>query len=80
MDHEKFIDGDMTTAFIAEEYPEGFEGVTLGEDALQRVAAATAAMYRVAEIRRTRISGRMDNHTRHVGVIGSSRFRANRFR
>ncbi len=68
MDHQKFIDGDMTTAFIEEEYPEGFEGVTLSDDALRRVAAATAAMHRVAEIRRTRISGRMDNHTRHVGA------------
>ena len=26
MDHPKFISGDMTTAFIAEEYPDGFEG------------------------------------------------------
>ncbi|MCH2095044.1 MAG: acetyl/propionyl/methylcrotonyl-CoA carboxylase subunit alpha [Rhodobacteraceae bacterium] len=68
MDHPKFISGDMTTAFIAEEYPEGFEGVTLGETDLRRVAAACSAMHRVAEIRRTRVSGRMDNHERRVGV------------
>ncbi|MFZ7090123.1 acetyl-CoA carboxylase biotin carboxylase subunit [Primorskyibacter sp. 2E233] len=67
MDHPKFVSGDMTTAFIAEEYPDGFEGVTLGEDELRRVAAAAAAMNRVAEIRRARISGRIDNHERHVG-------------
>jgi propionyl-CoA carboxylase alpha chain len=67
MDHKKFIDGAMTTAFIEEEYPDGFEGVALSGDTLRRLAAATAAMNRVAEIRRTRISGRMDNHTRHVG-------------
>ncbi len=67
MDHPKFISGDMTTAFIEEEYPEGFEGVELPEDQLKRVAAAAAAMYRVAEIRRTRVSGRMDNHERRVG-------------
>jgi propionyl-CoA carboxylase alpha chain len=67
MDHKKFIDGDMTTAFIAEEYPDGFEGVELAEPALKRIAAACAAMNRVAEIRRTRVSGRMDNHERHVG-------------
>jgi propionyl-CoA carboxylase alpha chain len=67
MDHPKFVSGDMTTAFIAEEYPDGFEGVTLPADALRRVAAAAAAMNRVAEIRRSRISGRMDNHERHVG-------------
>jgi propionyl-CoA carboxylase alpha chain len=58
----------MTTAFIAEEYPEGFEGVDLPEEALKRIAAACAAMHRVAEIRRTRVSGRMDNHERRVGT------------
>ena len=66
-DHPKFTSGNMTTAFIEEEYPEGFEGATLDEADCQRVAAAAAAMHRVAEIRRTRISGRMDNHERHVG-------------
>lgn len=67
MDHERFTSGNMTTAFIAEEYPEGFEGVELGDADLRRIAAATAAMNRVAEIRRARISGRLDNHERHVG-------------
>ncbi len=68
MDHPKFVSGDMTTAFIAEEYPDGFEGVELPEAELRRIAAATAAMHRVAEIRRTRVSGRMDNHERKVGA------------
>ncbi|MCV2880617.1 acetyl/propionyl/methylcrotonyl-CoA carboxylase subunit alpha [Actibacterium sp. XHP0104] len=67
MDHPIFIAGDMTTAFIEEQYPDGFEGVTLPAAALRKVAAAAAAMYRVAEIRRTRVSGRMDNHERKVG-------------
>jgi len=67
MDHPKFVSGDMTTAFIAEEYPEGFEGVELTEAELRRIAASCAAMHRVAEIRRTRLSGRMDNHERKVG-------------
>src|SRR6056297_2746856 len=68
MDHPKFVSGEMTTAFIAEEYPDGFDGVTLSGDDLRRVAASCAAMHRVAEIRRTRVSGRMDNHERHVGA------------
>ncbi len=68
MDHPRFVDGAMTTAFIAEEWPDGFQGVTLPSGALRRVAAATAAMHRVAEIRRARISGRMDNHERKVGT------------
>jgi propionyl-CoA carboxylase alpha chain len=68
MDHPRFVSGEITTAFIAEEYPEGFQGVTLAEPMLRRVAAAAAAMHRVAEIRRARISGRMDNHERRVGT------------
>ena len=67
MDHPRFASGNITTAFIAEEYPEGFQGVSLEDAMLRRVVAATAAMNRVAEIRRTKISGTMDNHERRVG-------------
>jgi propionyl-CoA carboxylase alpha chain len=68
MDHPRFVDGNITTAFIAEEFPDGFKGATLPNAMLRRVAAAVCAMNRVAEIRRTRISGRMDNHERRVGT------------
>jgi propionyl-CoA carboxylase alpha chain len=67
MDHPRFVSGSITTAFIAEEYPDGFQGAVLDDATLRRVAAALAAMNRVAEIRRTRISGTMDNHERKVG-------------
>ncbi len=67
MDHARFVSGNITTAFIAEEYPEGFQGVSLDAEMLKRVAAATAAMNRVAEIRRTKISGTLGNHERRVG-------------
>ncbi|MCK8465242.1 acetyl/propionyl/methylcrotonyl-CoA carboxylase subunit alpha [Aliiroseovarius sp. S1339] len=67
MDHPIFIKGEMTTAFIEEQYPDGFEGVELPKKNLKRIAASAAAMFRVAEIRRARVSGRMDNHERKVG-------------
>ena len=67
MDHERFVSGNITTAFIAEEYPDGFNGVDLSDDKIIDLAACAAAMNRVAEIRRTKISGRMDNHVRRVG-------------
>ena len=67
MDHPRFVSGNITTAFIAEEYPEGFQGAVLHGHDIRRIAAAAAAMNRVAEIRRTRISGTMDNHQRRVG-------------
>lgn len=67
MDHPRFASGQITTAFIAEEYPEGFQGTELDAETVARVAASLAAMNRVAEIRRTRITGTMDNHERRVG-------------
>jgi len=66
MDHPKFCVGNITTAFIEEEYPDGFVGVDLPIETLKTVAACAAAMYRLGEIRRTRVSGRMDNHERRV--------------
>ena len=66
MDHPKFCSGNITTAFIEEEYPDGFQGVELPHETLKTLAACAAAMYRLGEIRRTRVSGRMDNHTRRV--------------
>ena len=50
MDHPRFVSGNITTAFIAEEYPEGFQGAVLDDAMLRRVAASAAAMNRVAEI------------------------------
>ena len=67
MDHPRFVSGQITTGFIAEEFPDGFHGVRLLPEDQARVAAAAAAMYRVAEIRRARISGRLGNHERKVG-------------
>ena len=68
MDHPVFVAGEMTTAFIDEAFPEGFAGATLAPETLRDLAAAAAAMHRVSEIRRARISGRMDNHERRVGT------------
>ena len=31
-DHPRFIRGDITTAFIPEEYPDGYSGATMGDD------------------------------------------------
>ncbi len=50
------------------ETDEGHEAFLTPSAELRRIAAATAAMHRVGEIRRTRVSGRMDNHERKVGT------------
>jgi propionyl-CoA carboxylase alpha chain len=68
MDHPRFESGDITTAFIAEEYPDGFAGVVPDADVLQRLAAVAAHMKMRKEDRASRISGAMANHTRRVAT------------
>ena len=58
-DHPKFISGNMTTAFIEEEYPDGFEGVTLDDETEQRIAAGAAVMMAIRHNRASQISGQM---------------------
>jgi propionyl-CoA carboxylase alpha subunit len=79
MDHSKFISGDMTTAFIAEEFPDGFDGVTPNHATLRRLAAVAAHMKMLKEERAAKISGAMANHSRRVApewvvFVGKERF------
>jgi propionyl-CoA carboxylase alpha chain len=66
MDHPRFISGDISTAFIEEEYPDGFKGVTPDAGTLRRLAAAAAHMKTVREARDAQISGAMRNHARKL--------------
>lgn len=52
MGHDRFRSGNITTAFIAEEYPEGFKGVELTEGELNSIASGAAAMMLVEAERR----------------------------
>ncbi|MEO1601594.1 MAG: biotin/lipoyl-containing protein, partial [Pseudomonadota bacterium] len=58
-DHERFTSGAITTAFIAEEYPDGFHGASLPEDTIARIAKICAFMQYVRDYRALQISGRM---------------------
>jgi propionyl-CoA carboxylase alpha subunit len=60
MDHPRFRSGKITTAFIAEEYPDGFSGATLDAGSLRLVAATAAMAGWIADRRASFISGRMD--------------------
>ncbi len=66
MDHERFISGNITTAFIEEEYPDGFNGVELDEDTLHRLAALAAHMKQISAERDASISGALPNHERRI--------------
>ncbi|WP_417773900.1 acetyl-CoA carboxylase biotin carboxylase subunit [Stappia sp.] len=67
MQHPRFRSGAITTAFIAEEYPDGFQGVELPAPDMERLVALAAACNHLSETRATQISGAMDNHRRVVG-------------
>jgi len=68
MRQERFRAGRLTTAYIAEEFPDGFTGVA-PDDHSARMLAAIAALinYRVQD-RAAHISGTIDNHRRSVGA------------
>ncbi|RWI48944.1 MAG: acetyl/propionyl/methylcrotonyl-CoA carboxylase subunit alpha [Mesorhizobium sp.] len=67
MAQPRFRDGRLTTAYIAEEFPEGFHGVE-PDDAQARLLAAVAAFINARIVRRSaRISGALANHARSVG-------------
>ena len=64
MDHPRFVAGEITTAFIAEEWPEGFAGAEPPEAAMQDLAAFAIALHASYERRSARTSGALANHER----------------
>jgi propionyl-CoA carboxylase alpha chain len=67
MGHERFRSGRITTAFIAEEFPEGFSGVRPDTSAVQKLAAIAALINHVVQERAVQISGTIGNHRRVLG-------------
>jgi len=64
--HPRFKAGDMTTNFIAEEYPDGFHPQdTPPEDPMVQVCVA-AAVHRAYQNRAAKISGQQEGHERRV--------------
>lgn len=60
MQHPRFRSGELTTGFIAEEYPDGFEGA-FADEALQRqLAALFAGAEFTQQVRARRISGQLN--------------------
>ncbi len=66
MDSPRFVEGRLSTAFIAEEFAGGFTGATLAEAVVRRLAALAAHLRMCSEERAARISGTMANHARRV--------------
>ncbi len=57
MAHKRFQSGDITTNFIAEEYPQGFEGGELSPEVALNLQAVAAYMHEVEATRARMIDG-----------------------
>lgn len=66
MRQKRFQEGRLTTAYIAEEFPDGFNGVTPTPEEARAFAAIAAFINRKLQERATMISGTLDNHRRIV--------------
>ncbi len=66
--HPRFVAGDFTTGFLAEEFPQGFRpSAFTPEDPLLLAAAAAYARRRYID-RAVRITGQLKGHGRRVGT------------
>ena len=65
-DHDRFERGDINTAFIADEYPDGFQGAPVNAGHARKVGAVCALMHDILEHRAADISGSLPNHERHI--------------
>ncbi|GJM01596.1 MAG: acetyl/propionyl-CoA carboxylase subuit alpha [Rhodomicrobium sp.] len=59
MQHERWISGNLSTSFIADEYPDGFEPQEPGEKELRILSAVAAAIDFQGNMRRRSISDQM---------------------
>ncbi|WP_417457521.1 acetyl-CoA carboxylase biotin carboxylase subunit [Kordiimonas sp.] len=59
MAHPRFQKGDMTTGFIAEEYPDGFEGGALSDEVREAMIVAASFINAVEVSRATQIDGQI---------------------
>ncbi len=59
MQHPRFRSGELTTGFIAEEYPDGFAGAAVSEDFANVLAAVCAGLEFSHQARARGVSGQM---------------------
>jgi propionyl-CoA carboxylase alpha chain len=59
MQHPRFRSGDITTDFIAEEYPEGFTGAPADSELLGDLALVAAKVQAITDERATQVSGQL---------------------
>jgi propionyl-CoA carboxylase alpha chain len=67
MGHVRFRSGNITTAFIEEEYPDGFAGVDHPKEDIKKIAAVASVLNMISKLRGTRISGVLANRKHKIG-------------
>ena len=60
MQHDRFRSGELTTGFIAEEYPDGFQGAPASDELLRALAAIGGVMATADADRARRIDQQLD--------------------
>jgi propionyl-CoA carboxylase alpha chain len=60
MQHPRFLAGELTTGFIAEEWPDGFHGAAASEETLRAIAAIAAGIECTSRARAARTSGKLN--------------------
>ena len=73
MRQDRFREGRLTTAYIAEEFPDGFAGVDPDAADAKRLAAVAAVVNLRIQQRASQISGSLTNHPRTVSEDWSVR-------
>ncbi|HMM64152.1 MAG TPA: acetyl/propionyl/methylcrotonyl-CoA carboxylase subunit alpha [Mesorhizobium sp.] len=68
MGQQRFREGRLTTAYIAEEFPDGFSGVAASEEQARLLAAVAAFIHLGLARRGAGISGALANHPRAIGT------------
>ncbi|PLX36877.1 MAG: acetyl/propionyl-CoA carboxylase subunit alpha [Hyphomicrobiales bacterium] len=66
MQHPRWIEGALSTGFIAEEYPDGFLGMEQSAEAKQVLASVALAIELIRKDRLDRLPGRLRPHSGHV--------------
>ncbi|MCL6251510.1 acetyl/propionyl/methylcrotonyl-CoA carboxylase subunit alpha [Altererythrobacter sp. KTW20L] len=62
MQHPRFLAGELTTGFIAEEWPEGFAGAPADDERLRTIAAIAAGIEFTHAARARLVSGQANGH------------------
>jgi propionyl-CoA carboxylase alpha chain len=65
--HPRFLEGRLTTNFIAEEYPDGFHPSDVVHDEPELPIAMAAAIHRTLMDRAAKLAGQLPSHERRVG-------------